>query len=134
MIFSDRIDFRHVFIGRGDISAARRANRLGPIGIRAVARSRLRDHRQGSRVGPAMQLDRIHCRKLRHRERLHIAIHAAHVHRRHRLRVLNYFQRVGLAAALQVGINQKVHGVELMTFAALMHRRGLASCRDRSQV
>ncbi len=41
---------------------------------------------------------------------------------------------IGFAAALQVGIEEEIHGVELVAFAAHVHGRGLARGGDRGQV
>ena len=41
---------------------------------------------------------------------------------------------VGLASALHVGVEEKIHGVELVAFATHVHGSGFAGSRDGGQV
>src|SRR5258705_11391629 len=61
--------------------------------------------------------------------------HAIHVvnYARHRLYFFNQCPRISVASTLEVGVEKKVHGVKLMTFAAHVHSRSLARGRDRSE-
>ena len=73
-----------------------------------------------------MQLQRVRRGKRRQRKRRGIKSHAVHVvHRRHGMHFINDLLRVRFAPGLQIRIDEKIHGMELMPLAAHVHGRFL---------
>ena len=49
-------------------------------------------------------------------------------------RISSISARVGVASALHVGVEEEIHGVELVAFATHAHSSGFARGRDRGEV
>ena len=116
--------------------AARRADGARPVGNGLVAGIGAWRGSQGCSFRPMVQVRaRTSAGNFGQRISLRIIAFAVHVlHRRHGSSLPRSPLGIGFASTLQIGIDQKIHGVKLMAFAAHVHGRGLARGGDGGEV